>query len=343
MNNNRSLSIEKIGRSIYPLRILGFLLFGISIVLSYSKLGMKIDAWALIGIIICLIYPHVIFIRYIRKNEKRDVEIKHMLFDMGVQGVMAALVSFNPSVVLPYLIANSAANYALRGIQQTLKAVAFSIFTALLIGLLRNKEIDLEADPVELIAPFIYLTAVIHYMGYLAYVRGLALIRRKKEAEKLAQVDFLTGLNNRRSMFDQVKLNNDETTVILIDLDHFKQINDIHGHDHGDAVLVRISQLLKSSLRETDVVSRWGGEEFLVLLPKTNINQGLKLAETIRKNIADDSISYGDTVHHVAATLGVTTYGTNVDFEQSIKYADEALYEGKKQGRNRVVQIKNSL
>lgn len=358
MEKKRARSLDKISRNIYPLRILGFLLFSISYLLSQSKLGLSIDLWGAAGIGICLVYPHIIYVRYL-KNRKRKTELNHMVVDMGLQGAMTALVNFNPSV-FPYLIANAAANYALGGIKQSLKAVIFAIAVAIVIGVLRNEGVVLQVEPIELLGPYIYLIVVALFMGHLAnergymgyqdYVRGIAHLRRRKAAEVLAQVDFLTGLNNRRSMFNQAELNdknlqvgNDDTTLAMIDLDHFKQVNDQHGHDHGDEVLVKISKLLKSSLRETDFVARWGGEEFLVLMPKTSLEKGLNVAETIRQNIANCSINYGGIDHHVTATLGVASYGVNSSFEETINRADKALFKGKQQGRNRVVQVSKSL
>ena len=269
MKKIRSHSLNNIGRAIYPLRILGFTLFSISILLSYSKLSLDLDSWAIVGIVVCLIYPQLVFIRYIKNNERRDIEINHMFIDMGVQGAMAALVSLTPSVILPYLIANSAANYALRGIKQSLKAVILAITVATLIHLIRDKEIVYSVDTIELLGPFIYLIVVTHYMGFLAYVRGISLIRRRKEAEELAQIDFLTKLKNRRSVFEHIGQTKNEackknntTTLVMIDLDHFKKINDLHGHDHGDEVLVQLSLRFKNTLRKTDIIARWGGEEF---------------------------------------------------------------------------------
>ena len=115
-----------------------------------------------------------------------------------------------------------------------------------------------------------------------------------------------------------------------------------HGHDHGDAVLVQVSGVITDSLRSTDIVARWGGEEFLVLLPKTNIEEGVTVAETIRKNIAEQSINYHGVEHKVTSTLGIASYNTHSNFEETIQRADKALYEGKDRGRNRVVTISES-
>jgi len=292
-----------------------------------------------------IVYPHIAFLRYL-KNEERETEISHMQLDMVLMGILIALVCFNPVIALPYLIANSSANFALRGMKQVVQGLVLVFVPALLIGILRGNEVILKTDVTELIAPFLYLTVVTHYMGYLAYIRGISLIRRKKKAEEIAQIDFLTGLNNRRSMFEKIKINDTnskptdpDTTLIMVDLDHFKQVNDTHGHDHGDAVLVQVSEIIKDSLRGTDIVARWGGEEFLVLLPKTNIERGTTVAETIRKNIAEHSINYDGVEHKVTSTLGIASYNTHSNFEETIQRADKALYEGKDQGRNRVVTI----
>ncbi|MEP5567698.1 MAG: GGDEF domain-containing protein [Halioglobus sp.] len=338
-------SIERIGRSIYPFRIFGFALFAISVCLSYSKQGLSFDGWAITGLVICAVYPQAVFIRYLR-NETRETEISHMFWDMGFQGILVALVNFTPSIVLPYILANSAANFSLRGSRQAIKSVLLSIGTALLVGYLAGKSLTMTADPIELIAPYLYLTAVIHYMGYLSYVRGIALIKRQKQANEQAQLDFLTGLNNRRSVFKKLEVNDgeshtfqDQTTLIMIDLDHFKQVNDRYGHDHGDAVLVEVSSLLRESLRSTDVIARWGGEEFLVLLPNTENLEGMKIAAKIRENIANRCIHFQGVNHQITATLGVASYGANTNFEATLSHADKALYEGKKQGRNRVVEV----
>ena len=164
--------------------------------------------------------------------------------------------------------------------------------------------------------------------------------------DQLASTDFLTGLANRRSMLDQVEHNDEKrhahtekTTLIMVDIDHFKQVNDQHGHDHGDAVLVQVSQRLKNELRATDLVARWGGEEFLVMLPETGSEQGLRVAETLRQSIATSAIAFEGIDHPISITLGVATYSNDGTFEQTLQRADAALYKGKQQGRNRVVAV----
>lgn len=346
MSESRKHSIERIGRSIYPLRTFGFFLFGVSILLSRHKTGASLDAASLIGVAVCLVYPQLAFFRYLR-NELRETEIHNMLMDMGVIGALCALIGFTPAVALPYLIANSAANYALRGSTLVLKGLALAGASALATYALLPQQILMEARPIELIGPFLYLTIVTHYMGYLAYVRGISLIKRKKEAEEMAQLDFLTGLNNRRAMFKQARLNDmnpvngeQQTTVVMIDLDYFKQINDDHGHDHGDAVLVEVSRLIESQIRETDLLARWGGEEFLILLPDTDGERGVSIAESIRETIANTPVVFNGVEHDVTLTIGVASYGRDSSFQETVQHADKALYQGKERGRNTVIAVK---
>jgi len=347
MNKESQNSIEKIGRKIYPLRVFGFILLAISIILSQSKLGLGFDAWSILAIAACLIYPHIGILWYL-KDERRETEIRLMQIDMALIGVLIGVVNFNPVVALPYLIANSAANYALRGMKQVVYGLSLVFITAILVFIFRDQPVVTQADTVELLGPFLYLIIVTHYMGHLSYIRGVALIRRRIVAEETSKLDFLTGLNNRRSMFDKAKHNDKDhkankydTTVIMADIDHFKRVNDTHGHNHGDAVLIQVSELIKSSLRDTDIVARWGGEEFLVLLAKTNIKEGTSVAEKIRETIANKPFIYDDVEHNVTLTLGIASYGSNSNFEETIQLADKALYEGKESGRNRVVTFDN--
>jgi diguanylate cyclase (GGDEF)-like protein len=228
--------------------------------------------------------------------------------------------------------------------KQVVYGLSLAFITAMLVFIFRDQPVVTQSDPVELLGPFLYLIIVTHYMGHLSYIRGAALLRRRLEAEETSKLDFLTGLNNRRSMFDKAKLNDKnlkknahKTTVIMADIDHFKLVNDTHGHNHGDAVLIQVSELIKSSLRDTDIVARWGGEEFLVLLAKTDTEQGVSIAEKIRETIANNPFIYEGVEHKVTLTLGLASYDSNSNFEETIQRADQALYEGKENGRNRVV------
>ncbi|WP_155834689.1 sensor domain-containing diguanylate cyclase [Leptolyngbya sp. PCC 6406] len=156
-----------------------------------------------------------------------------------------------------------------------------------------------------------------------------------------ADIDHLTNVANRRAatrfleaMFSQITTPTSQVGVVLIDIDYFKKINDTYGHDVGDRVLIRVAQVLQKELRKTDLVSRWGGEEFLVILTAYSIDEISETAERLRQMLADYEYS---EVKQVTASFGVALKQVDEEFEALIKRADKALYQAKQQGRNQVV------
>ena len=141
--------------------------------------------------------------------------------------------------------------------------------------------------------------------------------------------DELTNILNRRGVLEKVK-DIKKGSVLFFDIDHFKKFNDIYGHDFGDYVLKEIGKILQKEFRKSDIVGRWGGEEFIVVLPDTEYEVGLKLAEKLRKTIEN----YDFNNKKVTISIGVSRYDGNLDY--ALKKADEALYEAKHLGRNQV-------
>jgi diguanylate cyclase (GGDEF)-like protein len=161
-----------------------------------------------------------------------------------------------------------------------------------------------------------------------------------KELARLSVTDKLTGLYNRHKT-DEVldrelhrSLRFDQPfSLILIDIDEFKKVNDNHGHHIGDQVLITIAKLLEEHTRETDVIGRWGGEEFIVICTQTDQAGAVKLAENLRQAVQREEIP---VVHQNTASFGVATYQLNDQPKDIIGRADAALYEAKRKGRNRV-------
>ncbi|MFT2089428.1 diguanylate cyclase [Paraglaciecola sp. 2405UD69-4] len=161
------------------------------------------------------------------------------------------------------------------------------------------------------------------------------------ELNKLARFDKLTGLLNRYGVqdyleqaFDNVQRSSESSCVILYDFDNFKYINDSYGHDLGDLVLVMGSKTIKNQIRKQDKLARWGGEEFLVLLPKTDLAGALQIAEKLRLAIEHMKVNEGGTDVPVTITGGVAELRKEDTFESLFKRADNALYKGKHLGRN---------
>lgn len=166
----------------------------------------------------------------------------------------------------------------------------------------------------------------------------------QKKLEEMAWYDHLTGLLNRRSIMEKIEQeiiryerSRIPFTLLLMDIDYFKKINDRFGHDYGDYVLCEVSKTLENNLRKQDLCSRWGGEEFLIFLPETVEDGGVISAEKIRKEIASLYCRHRKKEINITVTIGVAEYkGRTLD--ECIKKADQALYKGKKSGRNCVIK-----
>ncbi len=175
-------------------------------------------------------------------------------------------------------------------------------------------------------------------------IKKNSLINEQKEKLKmLAAKDFLTGLSNRRDFLEKAQQEEKRYTrskrsftFIMLDIDHFKNVNDTYGHDCGDTVLVGVAKTLEQSLRDQDMVARWGGEEFICLLPETELDGARHVAEKIRKSVAANGHKCSSGDIGVTVTLGVSIYSGNYSLEECIGHADIALFAGKKQGRNQV-------
>lgn len=165
-----------------------------------------------------------------------------------------------------------------------------------------------------------------------------------RKIERLALTDSLTGLANRRNIMNLMAVevsrcerNGGTFSLIMGDIDFFKTVNDTYGHDTGDMVLKTLADIMVNGLRQQDVVSRWGGEEFLIMLPYTDLEKATAVAEKLRTAIMSAVMSYAGETFHVTMTFGVSQFNKMVGMEKTIKKADDALYLGKQTGRNKVL------
>jgi diguanylate cyclase (GGDEF)-like protein len=162
--------------------------------------------------------------------------------------------------------------------------------------------------------------------------------------EEMATIDELTGLPNRRFFFTQAKREMAQclrsgkwVTLLMIDIDFFKKVNDTYGHGVGDRVLTETASRLKDALREGDLAGRIGGEEFAVLLPATERDSALKVAERLRRTISRLPMSFGNKIFPVTISVGIATdQNQEGNLENLMIKADKALFESKKRGRDRV-------
>ena len=206
---------------------------------------------------------------------------------------------------------------------------------------IRNAIDNLETD---LRSSYVSLSKSKEELDLRVEERTQELKEAREIAEELARIDPLTELNNRRAFFDyagrvhkQARRVKGQYAVLMIDIDYFKQVNDQYGHESGDEVLKTVSRILESRARETDVLGRLGGEEFAIILPDTSSTGAVELAEHIRDVLARTPTSTQSEEISVTASIGVAHCAdVQESFQSTLARADDALYEAKRPGRNKV-------
>lgn len=192
--------------------------------------------------------------------------------------------------------------------------------------------------------PLVLSTIIIFFSYYLIAI-SIGQTKRRKQMELISRTDSLTGLYNRRYMeqkiqeeYELYQRTGSEYALIIADIDLFKSVNDMYGHAGGDFLLKAVAADIRKTVREYDTISRWGGDEFLILLPATNEENAVKLAERIRETIEKRSYFYENEALSVTLTQGISVIrhgGDTVD--DILKKADLLMYQGKRAGRNRVI------
>ncbi len=185
--------------------------------------------------------------------------------------------------------------------------------------------------------------------------RIVELEREISKLKNLLTTDELTKILNRRGLIEILKpwarevayqlANPDRRKALIVralslvftDIDHFKKINDTYGHQAGDLALKTVAKLLRENVREIDIVGRYGGEEMVIGLIGANAQDARKIAEHLRVKIADTPIKFRDQIIKVTASFGVSSLSADLNLDELIKQADEALYRAKNSGRNKVV------
>lgn len=194
-----------------------------------------------------------------------------------------------------------------------------------------------SVSQIALIMLFLSLAITINFvLGYIVVIR---LVRK---LQHLSQHDGLTGLLNRRAMeymldreAQRLQRFGQPYAVMLVDIDHFKRVNDTYGHNVGDEVLCAFARALHTIMRESDVVGRWGGEEFLVLLPDTSPGQALAALDRLRKHLVNLQVAAGEPALRATLSGGVAAHDAHATLDRTIERADQALYAAKTAGRDR--------
>jgi len=186
------------------------------------------------------------------------------------------------------------------------------------------------------------VAVVFVYLSVTIYSHVISVVERGK-LFTLATRDPMTNLYNIRyfttllqTQMEEAKISNRKMTLMMFDIDFFKQINDVYGHQAGDFVLKEVSKIIKAGGRMLDIVARYGGEEFIMMLPGCGVKNAINVAEGIRTTIESRTFKFGNKNIKLTISIGVAEYTTNITKDDFIKQADQALYQAKESGRNRV-------
>ena len=187
----------------------------------------------------------------------------------------------------------------------------------------------------------------LQFLSVIGYQMAATLkhFQRFSSIKNIAIYDTLTGLYNRRYFEDRLGMDAQKSfyggtplSLVMVDIDHFKKVNDTFGHTEGDQVLCKISSLLKSSVRKKDTVARYGGEEFILILPEAGLEASFVIAERIRRLIENTLFEVGQAQVNLTVSMGISNFPSHraKSKEELIKMADQALYDAKRGGRNKV-------
>ena len=322
-------------------------------------------AWSLLALQF-LVYPQLMYLWARRAADPRRAEIRNMVIDAGLFGVWAAVLAFPVWITFILFIGvtfNLTVFASRKGFVRALVAMsAGALLYVAIAGLRVSPETDLPTTLLSIAGVSIYMLLIAE-SGYTRSIKLYEARERLRISERLqhqkldeitalqallleqANRDPLTGLYNRR--FFEPTLERElarchrekqPLSLILIDLDHFKQVNDTYGHQIGDTVLKALAAMLSAQARASDVVCRYGGEEFLLLLPNMACNVALERAEHWRTSFAEMVMYSGVTPVRVTLSVGIVSYPEHgASSEDLIRYADVSLYRAKMLGRNQCV------
>ena len=234
------------------------------------------------------------------------------------------------------------------------KMIVAGVLSAAFVAIdwwLRHIQPLVHLDPMHLAAlRYFNIGCYLLALGVASYAYGKTARELEERLRSAAGTDSLTMLMNRRRMSERlaeevarVRRSRNALSLILLDIDRFKTINDDHGHAQGDRVIASVADVLRASVRRVDMVSRWGGEEFLILLPDTDVQAAAELAERIRGQVTARVRRHETSETRVTVTSGIATLRPRESIEATIHRADLALYEGKRSGRDRVVVAEGDL
>lgn len=332
----------------YLPRVIGLALGGVAISGVLIANGSPGELWAAL-LFSAIVWPHLALWIGGRSRNPFRTELASLMVDSALGGAWIALMQFNllPSVVI--LIMLSMDKMAVGGAWFLVRCTAALLVTCAAVSAITGFQVRPDTSMVQIIGALPLLILYPLVVGLTTY----RLARRLREQNQLlseeSRTDGLSGLLNRRYWEDAVsaefqrwKRYGRQTSLLMLDIDHFKSINDNYGHAVGDEVIRNVAAILRAALREEDVPARYGGEEFGILLPDTPAAGAEVIAERIRRRI--EGAALARSALRATVSIGIAEIGPeDVDYTVCISHADRALYAAKERGRNRSVRFQPSF
>lgn len=330
-------------------KILHFFIAVCGISFIWMLISMK-TGFEFVNIVAAPLLPYLLFVAFWALYKQRNVA-KIYLLALSIYMIGMSLLSLMALGLLPYHIylANAAT------IGSFFEILFFSLLLAYRINIVRQESLQTQQELIQLqkteSSRLFHTVAEKTKALNQANKKLEAQLKQKEKLEKhlqqLASTDPLTGLLNRRAFFDicdtkmtDASINDTKLSCLIIDIDHFKQINDSYGHDMGDKVIQHIARLMTDNIRAVDTIGRIGGEEFAILMPDIEKDTAFQIADRLRENIAKEEMLLNDKLVKLTVSIGLS-YLNNEDtsIHTLLKRADLALYEAKEGGRNQVCYI----
>ncbi|HZP91947.1 MAG TPA: diguanylate cyclase [Burkholderiales bacterium] len=327
-------------KRIYLPRIVGLGLGGLCVAAALVQHGAPRWAWGLLATN-AFVWPHVAYHWARRCKSPYLGEHRNLLIDAASGGFWVVAMGFNllPSVLILTML--SMDNVAVGGIRQFLRGLIAHLAGALLAWPLFGLTFEPASNLFVIAACIPFLLTYPLLIGVITFRLASQLTEQKRELEALSQRDALSGLCSRgywerrlAEEFSRYRRHRRPVTLLLADLDHFKVINDTHGHVFGDEAIRHVGRLLREQMRQDDIIGRYGGEEFGVILPETSAAEAQQAAERIRRALAAAPIT-SDPEVRLTASFGIACLSHRVsDHHRWLEQADRALYQAKNDGRN---------
>ncbi|MFL1505134.1 diguanylate cyclase [Pseudomonas sp. S191] len=333
---------------LYKSRALGMSLGFVCVVFGMYPLQPPLWVWAWM-LINAFVWPHLAYQWSRRASNSLRSERRNLMFDSFCGGFWVGAMYFNPLPSVTTLSMMTMNNVAIGGprfmlagwVAQALGiGVSLLVFSPAFIAVTTQTQLY-ACLPILMVYPLA--------LGWICYRQAVTLARHKRELLALSRTDSLSGLLNHGAWKDQLEIEFQRcrreqvgAAIALIDIDHFKTINDTYGHVTGDIVLRQLSKIPRQNLRVTDLAGRYGGDEFCVILPGMPLHRATEVMEALRDRF--NALAYAqDPTLRASLSIGLAPYQpAHADSTSWLKDADQALYEAKSSGRNRVSSVQGS-